>query len=590
MGAGRQRIKRVFHRPKSGANKHTDRLRSARSYKILRTTVDFSSLKFPLDLRAALSEAFWSQAPARSPYTLRSYWHRMLVFDRFVAQTHCLASLGDIRRELFVRYVEWLNTQRRGDGKPWSKGTRYSIYMGLVTLLQWVQRCRPGVLGELEFPHNPFPWKNRDTHRLPSLPAEQLRAILRACEEEIAQLRRLREDIDRQRAAARAANSGSIDTLGALLEYIDHQYAGVIPPQRLIKKAAHSRFAQALQHFGEAGVIEPLLFPRAASLLPYYLAILIHTAGNPIPIAELPVECLQAIPLIEDRQLLVWRKGRADILQRRAFSMGGTFEPPALVREIVQWTQRLRSHARSAHRDRLFLYKGDNRITTLSLERLRQLIPAFIAAHRLPHFTMAALRPSVLTAFYRNSGDLSSVKAIANHAHLSTTAGYVRAPEVQAQNRLRVAAIQRAYLGSIAPASSGNTTSVPVVSASTTVPVRVRAKAGSAVSMFGFDCRDPFAGIAPGTHRGQLCTHFLGCFTCPNAVIAGDAPTLARLMQARDHLRAAVTYLHPARWSAVYEPQLRVLEEDILTRFTADELEHAERLHITLPALLLPLR
>jgi hypothetical protein len=107
--------------------------------------------------------------------------------------------------------------------------------------------------------------------------------------------------------------------------------------------------------------------------------------------------------------------------------------------------------------------------------------------------------------------------------------------------------------------------------------------------MFGFDCRDPFAGIAPGTHRGQLCTHFLGCFTCPNAVIAGDAPTLARLMQARDHLRAAATYLHPARRSAVYEPQLRVLEEDILTRFTADEIEHAERLHLALPALL-PLR
>jgi hypothetical protein len=588
MGTGRQRIKRVFLRPESGANKHTDRLRSDRSYKILRTTVDFSSLKLPQDLRAALSEAFWSQAPARSPHTLRSYWHSVLVFDRFVAQTHCLACLGDIRRELFVRYVEWLNTQRRSDSKPWSKGTRYAIYLGLVTLLQWIQRCRPGVLGEVEFPHNPFPWKNRDTRRHPSLSAEQLRAILRACEEEIAQIRRLREDIDRQRTAARAANSGSIDTLGALLEHIDRQYAGVIPPQSLIKKVAHAPFAHALQHFGGAGVIEPLLFPRAASLFPYYLAILIHTAGNPIPIAELTVECLQAIPLIEDRQLLVWRKARADALQRRAFSTAGAFEPPVLVRGIVQWTQRLRPHARSADRSRLFLYKGANRITALSLVRLRQLIPVFIASHRLPRFTLAALRPSVLTAFYRNSGNLSSVKAIANHAHLSTTAGYVRGPEVQAQNRLRVAAIQRAYLGSIAPPSSGNTASKPAA-AGTTVLTQAQAKGGPAVSMFGFDCRDPFAGVAPGTHRGQLCTHFLGCFTCPNAVIAGDTPTLARLMQARDHLRAGATYLHPARWSAIYEPQLRVLEEDILTRFAAVELAHAERLRLTLPALL-PLR
>jgi hypothetical protein len=432
MGTRRQRIKRVFLRPQSRAETRTDRLRSERSYKSLRAKVDFSALKLPHALSAALSEAFWSQAPARSPRTLHSYWRHLLVFDRFVVQTHCVMCLGDVQRELFVRYVEWLNTQRRSDGKSWSKGTRYGTYLGLITLLQWIQRCRPGVLDEVQFPHNPFPWKNRDTRRHPNLCAEQLRAILRACEGDIAQLRRLREDIDRKRAAARAVNSDSIDTLGALLEHIDCHHAGVIPPYRLIKKAAHLPFAQALQHFGGAGVIEPLLFPRAATLLPYYLAILIHTAGNPVPIADLTVECLQAIPLIEDRQLLVWRKGRADTLQRRAFSMAGTFEPPALVREIVQWTQRLRPHARSAQRDRLFLYKGANRITAFTLERLRQLVPIFISSHRLPRFTLATLRPSVLTAFYRNSGDLSSVKAIANHAHLSTTAGYVRAPEVQA--------------------------------------------------------------------------------------------------------------------------------------------------------------
>jgi hypothetical protein len=275
-------------------------------------SVSFRTSSLPNTLSAALSEAFWSQSPARSPRTLHSYWRRLLVFDHFVAQTHCLACLGDVRRELFVRYVEWLNTRRCGDGKPWSKGTRYATYLSLITLLQWIQRFRPGVLGEVQFPHNPFPWKNRDTRRHPSLSAEQLRAILRACEGDITQLRRLREDIDQKRATARAANSGSIDTLGALLEHIDCKHAGIIPPYRLIKKAAQKPFFQALQHFGGAGVIEPLLFPRAATLLPYYLAILVHTAGNPIPIADLTVECLQAIPLIEDRQLLVWRKGRAD--------------------------------------------------------------------------------------------------------------------------------------------------------------------------------------------------------------------------------------------------------------------------------------
>ena len=47
------------------------------------------------------------------------------------------------------------------------------------------------------------------------------------------------------------------------------------------------------------------------------------------------------------------------------------------------------------------------------------------------------------------------------------------------------------------------------------------------------------------------------------------AASLARLLQARDHLQAASSYLHPARWDSIYAPQLRILQEDILTRFSA---------------------
>jgi hypothetical protein len=92
-------------------------------------------------------------------------------------------------------------------------------------------------------------------------------------------------------------------------------------------------------------VFEPCLYPRPESLFPYYLAILIHAAGNPDAIARLEVDCLQSIPLLEGRELLIWCKGRAGKLQRRSFRTTEPFEPPALVREIVQWTQRLRPHS-----------------------------------------------------------------------------------------------------------------------------------------------------------------------------------------------------------------------------------------------------
>jgi hypothetical protein len=79
--------------------------------------------------------------------------------------------------------------------------------------------------------------------------------------------------------------------------------------------------------------------------------------------------------------------------------------------------------------------------------------------------------------------------------------------------------------------------------------------------------------------------HYLGCFTCPNAVITTDTASLARLVQARDHLRSGSSYIHPARWDAIYAPQLRILEEDILTRFSANELNSAAALRATLPSL-----
>jgi hypothetical protein len=171
---------------------------------------------------------------------------------------------------------------------------------------------------------------------------------------------------------------------------------------------------------------------------------------------------------------------------------------------------------------------------------------------------------------------------VANHRHLGTTVRYVEGPEVEAQHRIRVAALQSSFLGHIErPASQVRRTK----RRATTIDLS-SIRGAPAVSLFGFDCKDPLAGVAPGSRRGQMCTHFLGCFTCPNAIIPSDAHTLARLLQARDHLRAATVHVHPARWQAIYAPPLQILEEDILTRFGAGELRAAEALRSSLPPLL----
>ena len=68
-------------------------------------------------------------------------------------------------------------------------------------------------------------------------------------------------------------------------------------------------------------------------------------------------------------------------------------------------------------------------------------------------------------------------------------------------------------------------------------------------------------------------------------ITVADPAALARLLQARDHLRSAAASLHPARWEAIYAPPLRILEQDILSRFAPRELSAAAHMVRALPPL-----
>ena len=544
---------------------------------VLRTVIDFGALSLPRDVRRALAEAFWCHFGAQAPRCVITRWFYIKTLDQFARESGAIASLADVHRGMLLRYIEWLNTQCRPNGQPWTKSGRASAFTVLRKLLQWLERCRPGLIVDIDYPFNPFPWRNRDARPRSKMSAGELRELLRACEADIAQIRVAREAA----AVQRAADSGKLGSLGWLLEHIDRRCGGIVPTSHALSRAGQYPVNRALARCGGVRQVEPCLYPRAESLLPYYLAILIHTAGNPDPIAELGRDCLQPLPLMDDRQALVWFKARANSMQRRTFNSTDRFEPPALVAEILPWNERLRPLAPAALRERLFLFKGLHGVAALSSNgTVKHMLKAFCQRHGLPRFSLVSIRPGVLTSFYRASGDLRCAKAAANHANLATTVRYVQTPEVEAQHRTRIAALQSAFIGHIErnrpidaaepTDSNGRRASVP---------------AGAVVSMFGFDCTNPFAGVAPGTRPGQLCTNFMGCFTCPNAVITPDPLTLARLLQARDHLQAAAATLHAVRWDAFYAPQLRILVEDILTRFAGAELAAARALLAQLPAL-----
>jgi hypothetical protein len=580
VNARRPRIKRVLTRttqaPASIDRKPADAEAPRRAGG---TLIDFSRLPLPPAVRRAFAEAFWSHERSHAEVSMHGYWYSLKTFSRFAAETGSVRSLSDIDSTIIVRYLEWLNRQVHADGTPWSIRSRAAMYAGLHTLLRWIQRCHPGLLPQIDFPRNVFPGQRRAVRRIAPLAVQTVPAILKACEQDITALRVLREQGAQALARARAARSGEVRTLGEVLLYVDEHHGGIMPSALSLEGELNRATTDAL---GGYRTIEPCLYPSPESIYPYYLAILIQSAGNPMVIAQLGTDCLHSIPLLDDRELLVWAKGRSRRLQRRSFRTADPFAPPALVRELVQWTQRLRPHLRPAYRNRLFVYKGHLGVYPLSGYIVKGFRDRFTRQHGLPSFALSAIRPGVLSAFYRVSGSLHEIKEIANHAHISTTADYVRGPEVRSQNLARIAAIQGAFLGQIQRQPSSGSDAARdhrKQPADPSTPWR------PAVSMFGFDCKDPFAGIAPGTRAGELCTHYLGCFTCPNAVITADPTSISRLLQARDHLRAATHYVHPARWEAIYAPQLRILEEDILTRFSARELAVAASLRARLAPL-----
>ena len=577
-------MSRALPRRRSAARSGARHIPADEPRQIFRTTIDFRTLGLPKEVRDALADAFWNHIGSRSPAAIRFQWYQLRCFGRFVAQTRSVRRLADLERASLLRYIEWLGQQRTPSGTPWSKSSRSVAYTSLRKLLQWLERCRPGLIKPINYPYNPFPGRRQDAKPRKRLSVQHLRAILRACEKDIENTRALHLEVTEERRIARTGKASLSSSRGALLEHIDKHCHGIVPRRRSLE---FWKVGPALAALGGRREIAPCLYPTSDTLMPYYIAILIHTAGNPEAIAALGTDCLRPLPLLDERELLVWEKPRASVLQRRTFRRDAPCDPPALVRELTEWTTRLRRRVADPLRSRLFLYYGPNGIRCLAPTNLVYVRRRFVQRHRLADFELAGIRPSVLTAFYRASGDLSQVRAVANHANISTTVAYVEGPEVEVQNRIRVATLQNAFLGHIRDPGGTRAASTTLGRAEGALGAARDGPfpSGDAVSMFGFSCRDPFSGVAPGTHAGELCTNFLGCLTCPNAILTHDARTLARLLQARDHLRAASSQIHPARWTAIYAPQLAILEEDILTRFSAEELDDAQRLRSTLPSL-----
>ncbi|HWX64395.1 MAG TPA: hypothetical protein VN024_38650, partial [Bradyrhizobium sp.] len=107
------------------------------------------------------------------------------VFARFAVEDGHVLSAGDLTTAMVGRYVAWLDQQIAGQtNKPWSKGSRANVLMQLRQMIDWTKRRHPSRLpARIDFPWRS--WPNRHADPRTRLGGDDLKAILRACYEEI---------------------------------------------------------------------------------------------------------------------------------------------------------------------------------------------------------------------------------------------------------------------------------------------------------------------------------------------------------------------------------------------------------------------
>jgi hypothetical protein len=571
----------------------------------LKQTFNFSVHAQRPIMAAELAFAFRNHLIDKSEATRsNTFYHGVRSWFRFL-DAHsrwglAAASMAEVDASLLNAFITWLNR------RPISKGSRQAIWSSFKQLVAWLQRHSSDLLHrELILPFNPFPRVEAETQPRESLSKAELAMVLAAARTDIDTSWRTfqegREALARVDGQAIAAETDfrrlNLDDLGVLLAILTGRYGGLVPPIRvsLVNGTGFWRLHRAILSRGGASEVARFLHATPETLVPYMIAIAAQTFANPEALRLMRRDCMSEHVLLEGRAVITWTKGRSNRPQRRSFLRDKCFSVPNLIDRVLALTEPLVPHVPSSARELLFLSGNvlvSRGVGVIRHDLMIRHVRLFAARHGLRGangtplaLALANLRATGLTLAHEALGhDVLKTQVLANHASPNTTRRYVDRPVVRAAQAIELGRLQARFVAAIRSGdldlSSGQTKRggpLPTISTQN-------------ATASGFICADPLAGIAPGQSKGKLCTAWLGCFTCPNAVIPLEAETLARLIRMREALSDARARLAPDRWHLLYAPKLEILERDVLPRFSTAVHEAAmERLKTTSPPTVPPI-
>jgi len=542
-------------------------------YGVPRTVMNFSSLQLPHKLAEAIRDCFEALTGQNSVETRRQVWRCIRKFSKFLTETESEIALP-MRPDVLVRFRNWLAGQNLGGS------TCQSHFNEVRRALLWINRNSDLILHTNTVFSVPAFVRAEPEDARP-LDREAIKQVLAACYAEIDQVH---ARMNRGRRVL-AGEDLTIDERGlhVLLFKLLNIGKGVIPSQKSLKGKGISM--KEINHHGGLRNLWKLISPSAADVFPFYLAILAQCSGNPMSIRNMSRDCIRAHPLREDRRSLVWLKERSNREQIADFSVKRPRSAPILVGELLEINGRLVKHMSPSERNLLFLSNGNSRPSVPCMQLLHVLLDAFISRHNLASFDFKQLRKAGAALHFRVSNDIQVPRSRLNHRSSKTTFSYIASNEVTQENDRLINRFQGELVAQSTTTSSRLTEKVELSQIDS-------GDTKNSSTVFGFGCKDPYAGVWPGSVSGKMCMKFTSCATCPGAIVVlDDIRVVARLIKSSTELKSARQRAMEEGWmerfNALYDGVQKIIDEELLARTNPMMIEKAKSLigYISLPTL-----
>lgn len=528
-----------------------------------RSRLDFKKIISDRTMALEMKRAFWQAMSHLSLETQRQSFRCCRKFGQFL-HTNDLLKAKPLPVTVVLMFREWLGSQQL------NPSTQQSILNVVVTILKEMECGGATVLPKnLRFDVAGF-------RRTPAaierrlLADSDLKTIWAAavretegCAERIAAGRRLLADPESE--------------TGTLLRDLMSIGDGRLPLQKVVNRSRQS-LARRVQDYGGLKKLSAQIFPNTRDCCAALICMLIQTGGNPYAVYGLSTDCIKPHALRSDVEWLVWTKERSRSEQKVDSLKYKIFSPTNIARLWLDISSSLRLIAMQKDRTKLFLAMTPHGPRQPCFQSMHLVLDKFIKENELPVFDFKDIRSAEANIIFQETHDIREVRIRLNHRQLRTTTRYLETRVVSEQNSALINRFQ-GLLVRMAETGSKETE---------LNQVRVSPSGRAFRTVFGFDCKDPFAGIAEGSRPDELCSSFQMCATCPGAIVPlDDVSVIARLVQTRRALmetqRDAAAGGWLPRFNQVYGPTLRVIEDDLLPHVTEAVLAAATKCFV--PAL-----